>query len=48
MATMQVELVSVERGLGTGRVICRNTYDADLYIAAGFAAPMSVPGFPPG
>lgn len=42
-----VELIAVERGMGTGRVICRNTYDADLYIAAGFAAPISVPGFPP-
>lgn len=38
-----VELVAVERGMGVGRVICRNTYDADLYIAAGFAAPISVP-----
>ncbi len=42
-----VELISVERGMGTGRVVCRNTYDDDLYIAAGFAAPISIPGLPP-
>ncbi|HSS52152.1 MAG TPA: hypothetical protein VLX28_24685 [Thermoanaerobaculia bacterium] len=42
-----VELVAVERGMGSGRIVCRNTYDADLYIAAGFAAPMAVPGMPP-
>lgn len=35
-----IELISIERGMGVGRVVCRNTYDADLWVAAGIAAPM--------
>jgi hypothetical protein len=41
-----VELIAIERGVGVGRIVCRNTYDADLYIAAGVAAPISIPGPP--
>jgi hypothetical protein len=37
-----VELVAVERGLGVGRIVCRNTYQADLQIAAGVAAPIAL------
>jgi hypothetical protein len=37
-----IELVAVERGMGVGRVVCRNTYDADLWIAAGIAAPIAL------
>ncbi len=37
-----VELLSIERGVGIGRIVCRNTYDADLHIAAGFAAPIAL------
>jgi len=42
-----VELVAIERGIGVGRIVCRNTYDADLYIAAGVAAPAAIPPLPP-
>jgi hypothetical protein len=37
-----VELIAVERGLGVGRIVCRNTYRADLQIAAGIAAPIAL------
>jgi hypothetical protein len=37
-----VELVAVERGLGVGRVVCRNTYKADVHIAVGVAAPIVI------
>ena len=37
-----VELLAIERGMGVGRVVCRNTYDADLVIAAGAAAPIAM------
>lgn len=37
-----IELVAVERGMGVGRVVCRNTYDADLWVAAGIAAPIAL------
>ncbi len=36
-----VELVAIERGVGMGRVVCRNTYNADLHIAVGVAAPIA-------
>jgi hypothetical protein len=39
-----VELLGVERGLGVGRVVCRNTYNADLHIAVGVAAPIAIAG----
>lgn len=39
-----VELIAIERGRGAGRVVCRNTSDADLHIAAGVAAPIALPG----
>lgn len=42
-----IELISVERGMGVGRVVCRNTYDADLWVAAGIAAPIAL-FLPPG
>jgi hypothetical protein len=37
-----IELIAVERGMGVGRVVCRNTYDADLWVAAGIAAPIAL------
>jgi hypothetical protein len=37
-----VELLAVERGMGVGRIVCRNTYDADLVISAGVAAPIAL------
>ena len=37
-----IELIAVERGMGVGRIVCRNTYDADLWVAAGIAAPIAL------
>jgi hypothetical protein len=37
-----VELITVERGMGVGRITCRNTHIADLYIAAGVASPIAL------
>lgn len=37
-----VELLAVERGMGVGRIVCRNTYDGDLHICAGVAAPIAL------
>ncbi len=37
-----IELIAVERGMSVGRVVCRNTYDANLWVAAGIAAPIAL------
>ena len=39
-----VELMGIERGAGVGRVVCRNTYNADLHIAVQVAAPVAIGG----
>ncbi len=35
-----VTLLSIERGVDAGRIICRNLFHADIWLAAGFGVPI--------
>lgn len=38
-----IELISIERGVGDGRIVCRNAFDAPLHVAAGIGVPILPP-----